>query len=552
MKYYLNAIILTSVTVLLALIVGKVYFHTGFPYTHDGENHLARFANYKTALKEGQIPPRFAPNLMNHYGYPVFNYNYPLANIISLPFSLLKINYEVTFKVIAVAFLIIGLLGVHRWLAMLNFSLLAQLFGMSVFATNPYLINVIYYRGNIGELIAICLLPWIFLIIEHVHKSNKSVFFHYRQTNLLTLCYTSIYAAFFLSHNLAVIFGMPLILAYAALRLKLNKEKWIYYFAILVSASLLTLWFWLPAITEKNQVILGSGKLTSNFLQHFPTISQLFFDAFSFGFSYPGKVDSLSFWLGGVQLLSLILASFYSIKNDWYWRALVILAWLLLFFQLSPTSPLWQLFSFARFIQFPWRLSMFFSLIIIPIGAFTWENSSKTLKALFLVLLAFQLISVVRLTPVDYFHKENVDYDAYPQSTSTLNENLPLGFMYINLGDWQPGPHILEGAGQVAVNYWTGSDRSYQLTLTQPSLIVEPTMKFLGWQTSSDAQTVQYVDNEDIDGRIAYRLEPGEYQIRTRFTQWTWARIVGNTVSLVALVGLVSLAGYQFVKKYQR
>lgn len=54
------------------LLLFKPYLHTGFPYTHDGENHLARFANYKLALKEGQFPPRWAPNLMNHSGYPVF------------------------------------------------------------------------------------------------------------------------------------------------------------------------------------------------------------------------------------------------------------------------------------------------------------------------------------------------------------------------------------------------------------------------------------------------------------------------------------------------
>ena len=104
------------IIIILTLIVIKPYFHAGFPYTHDGENHLARFANYKIAVKEGQIPPRFAPSLMNHYGYPVFNYNYPLANILSLPFSFLKINYEITFKILATTFVFIGLLGVYSWL----------------------------------------------------------------------------------------------------------------------------------------------------------------------------------------------------------------------------------------------------------------------------------------------------------------------------------------------------------------------------------------------------------------------------------------------------
>ena len=71
--------LLFLVFLLLIFIPTKSYFHEGFPYTHDGENHLARFANYKIALKEGQFPPRFAPNLMSNYGYPVFNFTYPVS-----------------------------------------------------------------------------------------------------------------------------------------------------------------------------------------------------------------------------------------------------------------------------------------------------------------------------------------------------------------------------------------------------------------------------------------------------------------------------------------
>ena len=107
----------------LTWINTKGLWHAGFPYTHDGENHLARFANYKIALREGQFPPRFAPNLLNHYGYPVFNYNYPLANILSIPFSIMKINYELTFKILVIFFVMFGLLGFNYWLRKLESEL---------------------------------------------------------------------------------------------------------------------------------------------------------------------------------------------------------------------------------------------------------------------------------------------------------------------------------------------------------------------------------------------------------------------------------------------
>ena len=50
-------IVLLSVPALRALSIPEFYT------SHDGSTHTARIANYYLALKEGQIPPRLAPNL---------------------------------------------------------------------------------------------------------------------------------------------------------------------------------------------------------------------------------------------------------------------------------------------------------------------------------------------------------------------------------------------------------------------------------------------------------------------------------------------------------
>lgn len=99
----------------LSLLLTRVYLHPGIPYTHDGQNHVARFANYWSAIKEGQIPPRIAPHLFNHYGYPVFNYNYPLANILAVPLLALKLHPEVVFKLLMVGSFTLGLWGYAEW-----------------------------------------------------------------------------------------------------------------------------------------------------------------------------------------------------------------------------------------------------------------------------------------------------------------------------------------------------------------------------------------------------------------------------------------------------
>jgi hypothetical protein len=70
---------------ILATKLGTYLINPKVPDTHDGENHIARFANYVAAAKDGQWPPRWAPYVLNGLGYPVFNYNYPVANILAVP-----------------------------------------------------------------------------------------------------------------------------------------------------------------------------------------------------------------------------------------------------------------------------------------------------------------------------------------------------------------------------------------------------------------------------------------------------------------------------------
>ena len=71
-------------------------------------------------------------------------------------------------------------------------------------------------------------------------------------------------------------------------------------------------------------------------------------------------------------------------------------------------------------------------------------------------------------------------------------------------------------------------------------------MYFAGWQTTGDFNGEQkqltYVDNEQIQGRIGYKLEAaGTYELRSEFTQRTWPRMVGNAVSVVSIVCFISV-----------
>jgi hypothetical protein len=555
-----NFWIITLLCGLTFLVTGS-YFHQGFPYTHDGENHLARFANYKIAVKEQQIPPRFAPNLMNHYGYPVFNYNYPLANILSLPFSALKLNYEFTFKIIATSGIGLGLFGMFLWLRRLSFDRNSALLGVVSAATAPYLISLVAFRGNIGEILAWAIFPWLLYFLTPSQKISLSarkfpLLITWLERSLPVLFFT----AFLLAHNVSVLFGMPTLAIYAValnwnskLELK-NKLLWV------LLATSLTLWFWLPAVLEKSLVILDDANLSSDFINHFPSLRQLLFSPTEFGFSSPGQIDSLGISIGVGFVLAIIFSLIYLFKRflvhkqrpdqlDQKMAVILSFVLVLICLQFASTSALWNHIPLVRFIQFPWRLTFFITLLAPALVAWTFKNSPAIIRGILLIILATQLIVVSRIKPVDYFHKNIVDYDAFSQSTTTLNENTPKQFKYHSFSaQWNPTAEALVGDAEISeVVFWNGSKHIYKVDSLSPSIIVEPTMNFAGWKTevtnpeTNQSEKIEYYDDQLVAGRIAYQLKPGKYSIKTTFTQSTPARLVGN---LSFLVGLALLTIY--------
>lgn len=535
-------VIVLPLILFFTLLVTKEYLHAEFPYTHDGENHLARFANYKIALKEGQLPPRLAPNLLNHYGYPVFNYNYPLANILSLPFSFLKFNYQTSFKIILFATLVFAGFGVVKWLGSFSQidkkSKLTLGFGLGVYYSSYYLFNILLFRGNIGEVLAFAIFPWILYWLKKPKFSP---------------IYILIWTAFLLSHNIMAVFAglvcVALWLSERKTHYKLLKKEVLFFSLVLGVTS----WFWLPAIWELDLVAAGHSGLVTAASMHFTTLKQLLFSPLQFGFSYPGSVDTLGFSLGVIQLMVIFafgLSLFFKSKHQPTGQIKIFFGLVLLtiLLQLSISLPIWHIFSILNLLQFPWRLSFLTSILMLPLATWIFSHFGKFGKLGLLLVLVTQIVFLSRLRPVDRFDKERVEYDLWPQTTSTQNENLPLSFKYQDFADWQPTAKIFQGDGEVEVQQWQGSSRQYLLELTQTSLVIEPTAYFLGWQTwatnldKGQKLKLQYLDNENIQGRLAYELPAGLWLIQTKFTQDTPARKIGNSLSLLALFGVILYA----------
>jgi len=326
-----------------------------------------------------------------------------------------------------------------------------------------------------------------------------------------------------------------------------------------------SLWFWLPALLEKKDIVLDGANVNQALIQHFPTLQQLVWSPVSFGFSNPGSIDTLSFSVGTLSILGwlicmLSILKVTSLRKKIRLNTLLVstLTLLLVLFlaMLALTQKFWGTIPFVSYIQFPWRLG---SIILIFSGvvlAHAYALSNQILRSLIFCTAVVLLIAAVRLKAVDTFHRTNVDYEAFSQSTSTNNENLPKSFNYSNIANWQPSASVLSGDATTSTTSWSGSSRYYVVEVKNLSVIVEPTMYFPGWMTavvdlnSNKKFNVSYLDSSEIGGRIAYSLEPGTYQIKSYFTQNTWPRMIGNGVSLAAI--LVWLVVIIFWKKLHK
>ena len=306
---------------------------------------------------------------------------------------------------------------------------------------------------------------------------------------------------------------------------------------------LLSLWFWLPAVAEKGFIVVDDANLSSQFATHFVQPLQLLASPLRFGYSFETAVDTISFSVGAIGFASLVLMTVWLLrlrKTDrrhldryrlWFF---VIVCWGLLFLQTDFSYQVWRFLPLVAFIQFPWRLTLFFVVLVLPLVA-TLFTHLKKVRWLLWALFFGQLMVLWRLQPIAFLHQTPEQYDLFPQSTSTLNENLPKGFTYLLIGDWQPAPSALVGEFTANVADWTGSRRYYHLNVTQDALVVEPTMYFPGWETTINGELIEYVDVSEAEGRLGYRLPAGEYEVETRFTQNTWPRMVGNSLSVLAV-----------------
>lgn len=530
--------------IVIAVIVCRSLFADHLLVSDDYLFHAARTANYYLALKQGQFPPRWAPNLNASFGYPTFLYTYHLPYAVAAVIHSLHFSIQQSLNVTIFLFMVIGMLGGYSYAKYKrNSHVLSASLGI-VYIVNPYILLNIFWRGAVGEIAFYSLLPYFFWLVDVVIENKRN-----KLSGLYILLLAVLLSFLILSHVISLIPLGLIVSAYVLLKTwpwSTHFTPFIKLAVAVVLAFLLNAWYLLPAQLEKNLIQFESSKIATIYQHQFLHIRDVL--------DLTRTLHSSDFFLQVIQigpLLYVVLVSLIwliikknnfesSKKYTWLWSSVLVIS---LALTLAQSRFLWDALGFLRIMQFPWRflwlsnVAMFFLLI---------ENVKNFSKKEHIIITIVLLVSAAwsawaYAQPKGFFSRS--DYEWYEADTtgSSFNEFTPVG---AESGYDVSTKVMVEDDPSSAINIetWNGTTMVYTVSVARPSVVVQHTLYFPGWQVKVDNREVPIlVDHTNYPGLIVYQLESGTHAVQVSFSGSTPVRQAGIYLSYFGCIGAVAI-----------
>ena len=392
-----NKILLILVCILTLPSFVSLVNNFYFPM-HD-DQHIARLFLLNEAINQGNHYPRWVGLLGFNFGYPLFNFYPPLIYYISELFHQIGFSLIVSIKLLIAFGYIASAIAMYFLTCELVKNRLASTVAAVLYTYFGYHAVLVYVRGALAEFFSLVLLPLIFLNIHLLYKKMTL-----RNTLFFALCL----ALLIITHPLIALPGLIYVFFLYLFYFLKTKEKKLFtkFVALGVTVAFsLSAFFWLPSIFERSSTLVDQILLTelADYKLHFVYPQQLWYSPWGFGGSISGPNDGMSFALGKIYILlvlvSMILAvspliinrikspyikqfiklkktiELGEIKKIYYYYLLLLL--ISLFMTTSWSGPIWQKLHFLAYLQFPWRFLTFVAVFISVVGAFNIVFAEK-------------------------------------------------------------------------------------------------------------------------------------------------------------------------------
>jgi len=537
--------------ILISLFGVKALFHPGFYTSHDGEHQVLRLYHFDKAIKDGQIPPRWANyQMLNGYGYPLFIFSYHAPWIIGEPLKLIGLSLTDTVKAVFVLTYSFSGLFMFLWLKKI-FGKLPAFLGSILYLWVPYRFSNIFVRASLGEATALMFVPLVFHGLDQI---NDKKLFKGVLIGGVGFC------GLILSHAMtAFIFIFPILL-YFLINLLTSKEKTRYFkraVLLFVLGLSFSAYYTLPAFFEKKYTRF-SKIFPLMFADHFVTLKQLIYSRWGYGFSFPGvEKDEMGFQVGISHWLVLFMTIFLllwgflakkklkkSEKKNIFQSIGFIFSFLFsILMMIKISRPIWRILTKFVPFDFPWRflglsvfsLSFLSSFVIFLLKKFM--NKKIVFLACFLLLVLAFYGNRNHLRVNQYVYLDDSHYEKVTNSTTSYNELLPIWLKQEIDESEKEAVEILKGEALIKDLKQKSDKISFRIeNQKKDSLLRINTLFFPGWKLFVNGKKQEF--NFERSGLIEFNPPIGQSEVLLIFNK-TPIRMIGEVISFSALVFVV-------------
>ncbi len=555
----------------------------GYFWNANDARHDAYFIfEYTRALRDGNLYPRWLPDMTFGYGYPLFNIYAPLAVQVGVLLHLLGLGVTQAVETVFALSLILSALAMYAFLRHVLGEGAASVAAVA-YAYAPYHLFDMYQRAAMAESFAFV---WMPLVLWGVRASVQ------RPSPRSIAGLGLAYAGLMLTSNLVAVTFTPLVAGYGLVLALIEwRERSDLGWGVrgILAAAIggglglaLSAWFWLPALLEfkyVNQSQWYGGYY--DFRQHFVYFFQLFSPHWGFGISIPGPDDVISFQIGIVPyllavagLIALFQARTSTRLEGAYFALVAVFA---TFLTTEASLWLWDHVPGVAFAQFPWRYLMLTTVAVsVMVGWGIHRGTPRsTLLPVSLIVAAvliwgsspYLYVEVVEPLP----EQGPVGLPALMRFQASEDEMTGVTVFAKEIPRWSGLAEIMARGQDVrtrvefghverdpalevrSLEYHSSWERVWFRAKTPGRRIVFNVQMYPGWTayiydaTGTQLQQVLRWDELDVTdpyGLVTVPVPEGEHILILRFED-TLPRKVGKGVSVLGILTLLGLLGWE-------
>jgi len=540
---------------LVALPAAWPYFGTGLPRTNDVLPHLYRTLALDRLVRTGLLWPRWSPDLVHGYGYPVFNFFPALSHYLVVLYHLIGLPLTNAYRAAVLTHCVLA-----AWFAYL---LARDLFGPAggwvgalAYVYSPYLLYDAHVRGGLPESQALVFLPLLLFTL--------------RRATLRGGCWLAasglVFATAFLSHfPITFQFLIPIGLMLVWLGW---HEGWRHLWKPLAGLALgvlVTAFFWLPTLAEvqyvRSDVSISQGY---GYLDNFLTLRDLL--------AWPRlPADPALVNPPVVRSLPQVALALAMLAIPWRWRRLSqttrrqVWLWLgLLIVCATLATPLsrlvWDAVPLLNLTLYPWRFLGPASLAVALLVAASFADTAPSPRLAHLTSVTLLLLAGA--VPWLYPPREPVPEAptiahlvAFEQppffiGTTTLGEFLPRWVKVLpdttdlrnRLASGElPDRLVVPDDAGVTARPLTDSplDATYLIHAERPVTLIYRQFYFPGWRAELDGELLPCRPAYP-DGLLQLDVPTGEHILHVTFGS-TRPRVLGWVLSGLGALALVAV-----------